>query len=95
VTFVRCKDNGTHTEIEFSRKYDTGDSAQDVVIAKGNIKVIWALGVSDDITQEHGETRRGVVTTLIRAADSGDSGAWSLGASMVVVFVGALAARFI
>lgn len=52
LTNVTGNETGGVTTIEFKRKLNTGD-IYDLPLLKGDNIVTWAIGVSDDISQEH------------------------------------------
>ncbi len=65
------------TVFEFSRKLNTGDS-RDNALENKDIKVIWAIGSSDDITVRHEPSNRGTITVNLftgstEAGGDGDS----------------------
>lgn len=87
--FAVTEKNG-ETSFEFSRKLNTGDS-RDNALENKQIKVIWAIGSSDDITVRHEPSNRGTITVNLftGATESGGDGDSSFGA--ITFFISSLA----
>ncbi len=50
--------NGSHTSVAFSRKWDTCDAKDDLVLGGDTVRAIWAYGEGDGVGY-HGRRRRG------------------------------------
>ncbi len=50
--------NGSHTSVAFSRKWDTCDAKDDLVLGGDTVRAIWAYGEEDGVGY-HGRQRRG------------------------------------
>ncbi len=50
--------NGSHTSVAFSRKWDTCDAKDDLVLGGDTVRAIWAYGEEDGVGY-HGRRRRG------------------------------------
>lgn len=58
--FAGSEENGW-TSIEFTRELSTGDKYDNKIEKEGGVKIIWALGSSDDYTYKHTDRGGGIV----------------------------------
>jgi len=53
-TLDEAKENATHTELKFSRAFDTGDDAHDSPINTAPVYLIWSFGMTDNLGYHFG-----------------------------------------
>jgi hypothetical protein len=70
------KEENGWTVIEFNRKLETGDSQDKYIDPKGEIKIVWALGSTDDYTQQHSERGSGVLNIATGESEETEDVQW-------------------